>query len=122
MVGFVTIGQGISIHRKSCPNAKRMLEKYGYRNIDVQWKSPDGETAIQANIRISGDDRIGILGEITSVISGDLRVNMQSIKIDSGDKMFTGYIKLTVRDAKHLDELIHKLLKVKGVFKAGRME
>jgi len=122
IVGFVTIGQGISIHRKACPNAKRMLEKYGYRNIDVQWKGPDSDAAIQANIRISGEDRIGILGEITSVISGDLRVNMQSIKIDSGDKIFTGYIKLTVRDTRHLDELIHKLLKVKGISKAGRME
>ncbi|RLD48418.1 MAG: hypothetical protein DRI97_18890 [Bacteroidetes bacterium] len=116
------MGQGISIHRKSCPNAKRLLEKYGYRYIDVQWKGPDSEAAIQANIRISGDDRIGILGEITSVISGDLRVNMQSIKIDSGDKMFTGYIKLSVRDARHLDELIHKLLKIKGISKAGRIE
>jgi guanosine-3',5'-bis(diphosphate) 3'-pyrophosphohydrolase len=122
VIGFVTIGQGISIHRKSCPNAKRLLERYGYRYIDVQWKGPGSEAAIQENIRISGDDRIGILGEITSVISGDLRVNMQSIKIDSGDKMFTGYIKLSVRDARHLDELIHKLLKIKGISKAGRIE
>ncbi|MCK5337621.1 MAG: hypothetical protein KAJ50_02375, partial [Bacteroidales bacterium] len=77
----------------------------------------------QATVRISGDDRIGILGEITSVISGDLRVNMQSIKVDSGkNKMFTGYIKLTVRDSKHLDELVHKLLKVKGIAKAGRID
>jgi len=121
--GFVTIGKGISIHRKSCPNAKRMLDKYGYRNIDVQWKGPDSTAAIQATIKISGDDRIGILGEITAVISGDLRVNMQSIKVDSGNnKLFTGFIKLTVRDSKHLDELIHKLLKVKGISKAGRID
>ncbi len=121
--GFVTIGKGISIHRKTCPNAKRMLEKYGYRHINVQWKGPDSQVAIHATIRISGDDRIGILGEITSVISGDLRVNMQSIKVDSGNnKLFTGYIKLTVRDSKHLDELIHKILKIKGISKAGRID
>lgn len=120
VVGFVTIGKGISIHRKSCPNAKRMLERYGYRNINVQWKGPESDATIQATIRISGEDRIGILGEITSVISGDFRVDMQSIKIDSKEKIFTGYIKLTVRDLKHLDEVIHKLLKVRGVTKAGR--
>jgi GTP pyrophosphokinase len=120
VVGFVTIGKGISIHRKSCPNAKRMLERYGYRNIEVQWKGPDSDATIQATVRISGDDRIGILGEITSVISGDLRVDMQSIKIDSKEKIFTGFIKLTVRDLKHLDELMHKLLKVRGVTKASR--
>jgi len=120
VVGFVTIGKGISIHRKSCPNAKRMLERYGYRNIEVQWKGPDSDATIQATVRISGDDRIGILGEITSVISGDLRVDMQSIKIDTKEKIFTGFIKLTVKDLKHLDELMHKLLKVRGVTKASR--
>ena len=122
VVGFVTIGKGISIHRKSCPNAKRMLERFGYRNIDVQWKGPESEATIQATVRISGDDRIGILGEITSVISGDLRVDMQSIKIDSKDNIITGYIKLTVRDSKHLDELMHKLLKVRGVTKISRID
>ena len=122
VVGFVTIGKGISIHRKSCPNAKRMLEKFGYRNINVKWKAGENGSAFQATIRITGEDRIGMLGEITAVISGDLRVNMQSIKVDSQKDVFTGYIRLTVRDIKHLDELIHKLLKIKGVNKAGRID
>ena len=120
--GFVTIGNGISIHRKSCPNARRMLEKYGYRYINVKWKATDGGSAFQTTIRITGEDKIGILGEITTVISGDLRVNMQSIKVDSRNNIFTGYIRLTVRDIKHLDELIHKLLKIKGVNKANRID
>ena len=120
--GFVTIGHGISIHRKSCPNAKRMLEKYGYRHINVEWKKPEGESAFQTTIRITGEDKIGMLGEITAVISGDLRVNMQSVKVDSKNKVFTGHIKLTVRDSRHLDELVHKLLKIKGVIKANRID
>jgi len=122
VVGFVTIGKGISIHRKACPNAKRMLEKYGYRHIDVKWKTGENGNAFQATIRIIGEDRIGMLGEITGVISGDLRVNMQSIKVDSKKDVFTGFIRLTVRDIKHLDELIHKLLKIKGVHKAIRID
>jgi GTP pyrophosphokinase len=120
--GFVTIGSGISIHRKSCPNAKRMLEKYGYRHIDVRWKANENGAAFSATIKITGEDKVGMLGEITSVISGDLRVNMQSIKVDTKNNVFTGYIKLSVRDNKHLDELIHKLLKVKGVTKALRFD
>ena len=120
--GFVTIGKGISIHRKSCPNAKRMLEKYGYRHIDVKWKTSENGNVFQTTIRISGEDKIGILGEITAVISKDLRVNMQSIKVDSKKDVFTGYIRLTVKDIKHLDELIHKLLKVKGINKASRID
>ena len=99
-----------------------MLEKFGYRHINVKWKAGENGSAFQATIRITGDDRIGMLGEITAVISGDLRVNMQSIKVDSKKDVFTGYIKLTVRDIKHLDELIHKLLKIKGVNKAGRID
>jgi GTP diphosphokinase / guanosine-3',5'-bis(diphosphate) 3'-diphosphatase len=120
--GFVTIGKGISIHRKNCPNAKRMLEKYGYRHIDVKWKSNEEGTTFQATVRITGDDRIGMLGEITSVISGNLRVNMQSIKVETGGKTFTGFIRLTVRDKKHFDELIHKLSKIKGVSKVSRID
>ncbi len=120
--GFVTIGGGISIHRKSCPNARRMLEKYGYRHINVKWKSDANGGAFQATIRITGEDKIGMLGEITSVISGDLRVNMQSIKVDTQKNIFTGYIRLGVRDVKHLDELIHRLLKIKGVNKASRID
>jgi GTP pyrophosphokinase len=120
--GFVTIGKGISIHRKNCPNAKRMLEKYGYRHIDVQWKDPENGVAFQATIKINGEDKIGMLGDITAIISGDLRVNMQSIKVDSSENKFTGYIRLTVKDVKHLDQLIHKLLKIKGVIKVNRVD
>lgn len=120
--GFVTIGKGITIHRKSCPNAKRMLEKYGYRQINVQWKDSENGAAFQATIRITGEDKIGMLGEITNVISGDLRVNMQSIKVDSKKEAFTGYIKVIVKDSGHLDELVHKLLKIKGVIKASRID
>jgi len=122
VLGFVTIGKGISIHRKSCPNAKRMLEKYGYRHISVRWKESENGSKFQATIRITGDDKIGMLGEITTVISEDLRVNMQSIKVESRNNIFTGFIRLSVRDAKHLDELIHKLLKVPGVTKASRID
>jgi GTP pyrophosphokinase len=120
--GFVTIGKGITIHRKSCPNAKRMLEKYGYRQISVQWKDSENGAAFQATIRITGEDKIGMLGEITNVISGDLRVNMQSIKVSSKKEVFTGYIKVIVKDSGHLDELIHKLLKIKGVTKVSRID
>lgn len=120
--GFVTIGKGISIHRKSCPNAKRMLDKYGYRYIKVEWKESENGTSFQATIRIIGEDKVGMLGEITSVISGDLRVNMQSIKVDTKQGVFTGFIRLSVKDVSHLDEMIHKLLKLKGVTKVIRID
>jgi len=120
--GFVTIGKGITIHRVNCPNAKRLLENYGYRRISVTWKASDQSLAYHVNVKVIGQDKMGMLEEITNVISKDLRVNMISIKVDAGDGAFLGNIKVQVKDNKHLDELLHKLSKVKGVNKAIRME
>ncbi len=120
--GFVTIGKGITIHSKRCPNAKRLLEKYGYRRIPVKWKeSEDVQVSFIAYIRVLGEDRIGMLGEITNVISNDLKVNMLSIKVDSKDGQFTGEIKVNVKDNIHLDELLHKISKIKGILRAVRI-
>lgn len=120
--GFVTIGKGITIHSTRCPNARRLLEKYGYRKIPVRWKESDVQVSFNAFIRVLGEDKIGMLGEITNVISNDLKVNMLSIKVDSRDGQFSGEIKVNVRDNTHLDELLHKLSKIKGVIRALRVK
>ncbi len=120
--GFVTIGKGITIHRVNCPNAKRLLENYGYRKIRVTWKATDQSLAYQTTIKVTGQDKMGMLEEITNVISKDLRVNMNSIKVESRDGVFLGFIKIQVNDSKHLDELLHKLSKIKGVNRASRIE
>lgn len=119
--GFVTIGKGITIHRKTCPNARRLLEKYGYRRIHVQWKKSEGIPSFQTTIKITGEDRIGILGEITGIISNDMQVNILSVKVDSRKDVFSGELKLNVIDNKHLGELLHKISRVKGVTKASRL-
>ena len=119
--GFVTIGKGITIHRTTCPNAKRLLQRYGYRKIKVKWKQSES-MIYQATIKVTGKDKLGMLDEITSVISSDLRVNMLSVKVDSAGGIFTGIIGIQVKNLKHLDELLHKLLKVKGVNKANRID
>ena len=120
--GFVTIGKGISIHRKSCPNAKRLLQDYGYREMKVSWKKTDDSFSLSSYIKIIGEDRIGILGDITNVISKDLKVNMQNIKIESKGGQFFGTVKVAVKSNKHLDELLHKISKLKGVNKANRVD
>lgn len=121
--GFVTVGKGITIHRVNCPNASQMLSKYSYRVIDVKWKVAAGEmSSFVANIRVNGNDSLGIIGELTNVISNDLKVNMQSISVNSKNGNFEGNLKLQVRDNKHLDELIHKLLKIKDVSKVTRVD
>lgn len=120
--GFVTVGSGITIHRVSCPNASRLMEKYSYRVMKVRWRSDEGESpAFNVGIRINGKDLLGLVGEITRVISSDLKVNMRSISFDTGDGKFDGNIHLQIKDTEHLEQLKHKLLKVNGVEKVSRV-
>jgi GTP pyrophosphokinase len=119
--GFVTVGKGITIHRISCPNARQLLSRYDYRVIDVKWRKTDETKTYLTTIQVSGKDEIGILSNITQVISNDLRVNMVSVNIDSRkDGKFNGKFKVSVKDTRHLEMLINKIKKIKGVKKATR--
>ncbi len=120
--GFVTVGSGITIHRVNCPNASRLLEKYSYRILRVRWKGDSDSMAFNAAIHINGSDLLGLVGEITKVISSDLKVNMRSISFDTRDGKFDGRIHLQIKDVDHLEQLMHKLLKVNGVEKVSRIK
>jgi len=120
--GFVTVSSGITIHRVNCPNAGRLLERFSYRIIRVRWKDSKDSPVFQSTIRISGIDTIGLVGEITKVISSDLKVNMRSISFDTKDGRFDGRIALHIKDTEHLEQLIHKIMKVKGVEKVSRLK
>ena len=113
--GFVTISRGISIHRENCPNAGQLLERYGYRKIDVQWKGHEKGDASRITIQVTGTDRIGIMNEISQIISNDLKVNMLGVKIDVRKGIFNGIIKLMVHDGDALNDLIQRISKISGV-------
>ncbi len=118
--GFITINEGVKIHRISCPNAEQLISKYGYRVVKAKWTSSDGTASYQANLKIVGIDDIGLVSRITDEISKDQKVNLRSISINTIDGMFEGNMALFVKDTSHLDSLINKLKKVKGVLSAGR--
>jgi GTP diphosphokinase / guanosine-3',5'-bis(diphosphate) 3'-diphosphatase len=119
--GFVTIGKGITIHRLNCPNARQLLSKYNYRVISVKWRKTDENRTYLSTIHVTGDDTVGVLNNITSVISNDLRVNMVSLNVDtSKEGKFNAKIKVSVRDKSHIEALIYQVMKVKGVRKATR--
>ncbi|MFA8450416.1 MAG: bifunctional (p)ppGpp synthetase/guanosine-3',5'-bis(diphosphate) 3'-pyrophosphohydrolase [Bacteroidales bacterium] len=120
--GFVTVGKGITIHRLNCPNATQLLKKYDYRVIQVRWKDNIENMAYKVQIRVTGTDVLGIVGDISQVVSNDLKVNMLSITMNTNDKenTFDGIISVQIRDKNHLEQLCKKLLKVKGVERAMR--
>jgi len=120
--GFVTIGSGITVHRVNCPNAAQMISRYGYRVVKAQWSETEKQVYLPASIRITGIDDMGILSRISDAISKDLKVNMRSVSIDSNEGMFEGSITLFVKDTGHLDVLIKRLAKIKGVLSVSRLD
>lgn len=118
--GFITTMGGITIHRMSCPNAKRLREKYEYRIMDIKWIDSGDKSFSTVNLRITGTDKLGIVGEITNVVSSDLRVNMRSVNFQSSGKKFVGKVSVTIRNNEHLEQLVAKINKVKGVEKVTR--
>ncbi|HSH50335.1 MAG TPA: TGS domain-containing protein, partial [Bacteroidales bacterium] len=120
--GFVTVSEGIKIHRTNCPNARQLLQKYNYRVIKAQWNKSSTTKSFQTIIKVSGIDDVGIVNKISNIISKDMNIRMRSISIESNDGMFEGQIKLYVESTKHLDMLIRKLKKEKEILKVTRIE
>jgi len=120
--GFVTINEGIKIHRTSCPNAPQMLERYPYRIIKARWQDTKKKNSFQATIRISGTDELGIVGQISHVISKDIGVQMRSINIDTNNGAFDGTLRVFVNGLDHLDFLMNKLKSINGVIAVSRAD
>jgi GTP pyrophosphokinase len=119
--GFVTVDRGIQVHRENCPNAKDMKQRFGYRIVKAIWSEKGMTSAFQADIIVTGVDKIGIVNHISEVISRDHQVNMRSIAINSADGVFKGYISLLVGSIEHLDKLLNTINAIKGVLKAERL-
>ncbi|MCE1199287.1 MAG: RelA/SpoT family protein [Marinilabiliales bacterium] len=113
--GFVTIREGIKIHRESCPNAKQMIDRYPYRLIRAKWRETGKRNSFQATVRVTGADRMGIANDLTHIISKDVGVQMRSISVDSQGSHFEAVLRVFVNDTQHLDFLMQKLKNVKGV-------
>jgi len=119
--GFVTVSEGIKIHRTNCPNAAKLMANYGYRIVKAKWDSQK-ELAFLTGLRITGIDDVGLINSITSVISSDFKVNMRSITVDSYEGIFDGSIMVYVNDTEHLNSLIARLKEVKGVTSVTRFD
>ena len=120
--GFVTITEGIKIHRTSCPNAPQMTERYPYRVIKAKWQETKKKNSFQATIRIAGTDEVGIVGQISHVISKDIGVQMRSINIDTNNGDFDGTLRVFVNGLEHLDFLMNKLRSINGVISVSRAD
>ena len=112
--GFVTISGGIKIHCQNCPNAPELRRRFGYRIVRARW-SGKGSSQYNITLRIVGNDDLGIVNNITSIISKEEKIVMRSINIDSHDGLFQGNLVVQVEDTQRLETLLKKLRTVKGV-------
>ena len=118
--GFVTINGGIKIHRLDCPNAPELRRRYGYRIVKAKW-SGKGSSQYSITLRVIGSDDIGIVNNLTSIISKDEKLVLRSINIDSHDGLFSGNLVVMLEDTSRLESLLKKLRTVKGVKQVDRI-
>ncbi len=119
--GFITISEGIKIHRNNCPNAEHLMSKMAYRCIKARWKSQELVERIAA-IQITGIDNLGLVNRLTEIISRQHNVNMKSISFESFDGIFEGRMKVLVYDTEHLEQLMRKFEEVEGVQRVVRWD
>ena len=118
--GFVTVSGGIKIHCQNCPNAPELRKRFGYRIVKARW-SGKGLSQYNITLRIVGNDDLGIVNNITSIISKEEKIVMKSINIDSHDGLFSGNLNVLVDDTSKLESLLKKLRTVKGVKSVARL-
>ncbi|MGB3947199.1 MAG: bifunctional (p)ppGpp synthetase/guanosine-3',5'-bis(diphosphate) 3'-pyrophosphohydrolase [Bacteroidia bacterium] len=119
--GFITVSEGIKIHRVNCPNALQLLSNYAYRVVKAKWTTPE-LISFLAGIKITGIDEVGLVNNITKIISDEHNINMRSISFDTNDGTFEGTIMVFVHDTNHLTELMKKLRTVNGVLAVTRID
>jgi GTP pyrophosphokinase len=119
--GFITINEGIKIHRNNCPNAEHLMSKMAYRCVKAKWKKEDLVSHL-ASLRLIGIDDVGIVNKITEIISNQHNVNMKSISFEANDGLFEGKIKVLVYDREHLELLTQKFELIEGVKRVERWD
>ncbi|TNE54207.1 MAG: bifunctional (p)ppGpp synthetase/guanosine-3',5'-bis(diphosphate) 3'-pyrophosphohydrolase [Bacteroidetes bacterium] len=119
--GFITMNEGIKVHRNNCPNAEHLMSKMAYRCIKARWKNEE-LTAHVASLRLIGIDNVGIVNQITEIISNQHNVNMKSISFEATDGIFEGKIKVLVYDREHLQELTNQFELIEGVKRVERWD
>ncbi len=119
--GFVTVNEGIKIHRTTCNNATELLANHGNRVLKAKWTSQH-EVAFLTGLKVIGTDRVGLINDVSKVISEELKVNMSSLSFKTDQGIFSGEIMLYVNDTRHLEMLIEKLGNVEGVVKVTRFD
>ncbi len=119
--GFVSTGKGLIIHRTNCPNATSLMANYGHRVVKTKW-AKNKEISFLTGLKIIGMDDVGVVNKITTIISGDLKINISALTIESREGLFEGTIKVFVHDKEELEELVDRLKQLNGIHSVDRFD
>ena len=119
--GFVSTGKGMVIHRTNCPNAPQLMANYGHRIVRTKW-AKNKEISFLTGLKIIGMDDVGVINKITTIISGDMRINIAGLSIESDAGIFEGMIKVFVHDKEELEELVVRLKSLDGIQSVDRFD
>lgn len=119
--GFISTGEGLKIHRTTCPNAARLMANYGHRVVKTKW-AKNKEISFLTGLKIIGLDDVGVINKITNIISGELKVNINALSIESKEGLFEGNIKVFVHDKEELDVLVERLKSLNGIESVDRYD
>jgi len=119
--GFVSTGKGLIIHRTTCPNATQLLANYGHRVVKTKW-AKNKEISFLTGLSIIGLDDVGVINKITNIISGELKINIAALTIESKEGLFKGTIKVFVHDKDELEELVDRIKSLNGIQQVNRFD
>ena len=119
--GFVSTGKGLIIHRNNCPNATQLLANYGHRVVKTKW-AKNKEISFLTGLSIIGLDDVGVVNKITNIISGELKINIAALTIESTEGLFKGTIKVYVHDKDELEELVTRIKSLNGIQQVVRFD
>jgi GTP pyrophosphokinase len=119
--GFVSIGKGMVIHRTNCPNAPQLMANYGHRIVRTKW-AKNKEISFLTGLKIIGMDDVGVINKITTIISGELRINIAGLSIESDSGIFEGMIRVFVHDKEELEVLVERLKSLDGIQSVDRFD
>ena len=123
VMGFITVGDGIKIHRTNCKNAERLMSNYGYRIIKARWAGfPLINHSFSAGLEITGIDSVGLVSKVTDIISKELQVNMEAVSFKAKDGTFIGNLVLEIDSTQHLEGLIRKIKSIDKHIEVNRTD
>ncbi|MFT5305100.1 MAG: guanosine-3',5'-bis(diphosphate) 3'-pyrophosphohydrolase [Chitinophagales bacterium] len=119
--GFITINDGIKIHRTNCPNSVQLMSKYSYRVVKTKWNN-QRDVAFLTGLKLNGIDSMGVISRVSEIITNNLSINMKSISFESKDGIYEGKIMLYVTDSEELEIVISQMKAIEGLVSITRFE